>query len=543
MQFSRILFLNLLLLSLSSSYAQEAAFDGTTPLTPEEEAQAEDYIHQGLADKQFFENCTAENRKENGEKFSDLCAGTQAFDPDKKFLGVNSQLLEAMIPAVSQAYTAIMALPIKGRGGNEGAGKIHTQNKNNPEEKGDDKDDWCKYIPVAGEAVNIAYTQILNSKTQENYGAAKPAAKQKASFEALARTHKDQRTASQMQMGVYGATGACYVSMLFGKTFVPTKQSRTSLIIKAGAATVMTTFYALKAKAHKERAKLLTELANGLPGAGECNPFTETTCFCNEETSFSHDPANFQKFCMPQELVARNKDNTAYVCADKNGKADPTCACDASNSCIDSTIKAGAIDFGIAPTMMRDPLASLRPLSKGFGSGDLNGSNARNRALTNKALKGFKSDGPINLNSDQKKLAKDFAKLGIPMSVAALMAKQSSGSAGSLPSGLAGLGGDDSDLAQKMGLSAYKAPLKNAFKKGGSEGKKSSTAMNPFGSFKKSSTNNGGIEIDGKYASKATLAAEIHNNTDVSIFRVISNRYQRTGWKQFPEAFVEEQQQ
>ena len=61
MQFLKFFLLSSLLLNLA--FAQEAAFDGTTPLTPEEEAQSEDYIHQGVADRQYYENCTAENRK------------------------------------------------------------------------------------------------------------------------------------------------------------------------------------------------------------------------------------------------------------------------------------------------------------------------------------------------------------------------------------------------------------------------------------------------------------------------------------------------
>lgn len=506
----------LLLVFVSSSFAQEGAFN-QTDFTEEELNTADNYIHEGLAQREYLEACNQEDREANGERFVDLCV------QDRYAFGGDWQFLEALVPQVTELYSATLGMT---------GGKMDVTNKKTGETS--EKSDFCKWIPMVGEATNIAYTQIQQTKTQQNFDTSEPQSRQKAAFEALAKTHKDAKTASWMQVGVYGASGACYGAMLFPPN-IPTNQGE--IIAKVGASALIATFYGLKAKAHEKRAELLEALAEKMPGVGDCNPITDNLCFCNEESSFATDPANYQKYCMPEELVSNNSNNDAYVCADKNGNADPTCACDASNSCIDHVIKGGALDFGIAPTMMKDPLAALRPLNKGFGTGSISAANKRNRALADHVMKKYKPDRPINLNSAEKKLAGQIHKLGIPKAVAATMAKQASrNNKGSAPASIANF--DPSAMEKKYAATATKRAMKPKFEKGKSAGKSARSSSNPFGKFKNRG-GKGGVEIDGGYAEKARLAAEIHNNPGASIFQVISNRYQLSGWKQFPDAFEE----
>lgn len=518
MQFLKII---CLLIFTTAAFADESVFDGLdNSLTPDDEREADEYIHQGMADRTEIELCSPEKREEH----KDLCAqGNYARDEDSKnWLGINERKLEVMMPIVAGLYSNVLAMP----------GLDTISMKPGEDGKKEQKQDNCRIVAMVGEKANILFQTLQNASTQQTFQQTQPQARQVASFEALARTHRNQRTASQVQMGVFYGTAACYAAYMATGAAWDAKN-----IAKLGAAAVIGDFYRLKAKAHKERADLLDKLASQMPQAGDCNPHTRTTCFCAEETSFSHDPTNFQRYCVPPELVARNQNNDAYVCIDKNGNADATCACDASNSCIDHTFKTGALELGISPNIMKDPLAGLKPISKGFGTGNLNGAANRNRALANNMLKKYKPTEKRNLSDSQKKFAKDLVGLGIPAAVAAEMAALQTGRGGNLPASLASTPGDGS-LAKKLGIKApTREALNKRYQKGGRVATRSRGNDNPFGKFNKRSGNQGGVEIDGQYAQKATLAAEIHNNPGASIFQVISNRYQLSGWKQFPEAF------
>ena len=528
-----------LMISTQFALANEAGFDGLqNDITPQDEALAEDYMHQGVADRTFYDLCggTADedvsgsdrraNRKadeydvsKDGYVNSDLCTAEHGARTK------SGQFFEAMLPAVTKAY-AIIGIAPSLIGNNPDAGKLKQKDGSEA------KQDICKFIPLVGEGVNSAQQQISNSNTQQNFEAAQPQFRQRAAFEALIDSHETSKTAATMQSVVYGSTAACYgVYAATGTAWAEGNM----LILKIGAASLISFFYGKKAVAHKRRAEAIQKLIDKFPKNGDCNPVTETTCFCNEISSYETDPANYKKYCVPDQMAgAKQNGPGAYVCADAKGKVDPSCECEKTNSCIDKTLKMAALDLGFPPTMLKDPLASLKPLSAGFGAGTLGASDSRNRNIAKKLMNQYKPKKPINLSPAQLKLAKQMNKMGIPKALAARMASMPTGSNTSLPAGLADISGGNFG---KTAIANLRKP-KPKFQKGGSVAKKSSRSSNPFGKFgKRGGGSRGGIQIDGSYAKKATLAAEIHSNTDVSIFRVISNRYQRTGWKQFPDAF------
>ncbi|MBD66701.1 MAG: hypothetical protein CME62_15945 [Halobacteriovoraceae bacterium] len=527
-------------------YAQEAAFDEAKPLTDEEEYKSGTYIHQGMADKKAAEMC---NEGQGG--FKDICRNR-----DRAFDGGTMGTIESMLPAVTMAYTMITQIgggkfkaveknsngEAMYEGGSEGPisqsqyDQLEPSQQEGLKKKKKEKTDYCGYIPMAGEAINLAQTQMMNQKNQQAYQQTKPEARQAGTFYTLAKAHKDQAKASKLQMGVWGATTGCYAAYLaFGGVSGDWK-----IYAKMAGSTLITLFYKKKIDAHKKRAKILEEMAKELPQAGDCNPFTHTSCFCNESTSFAFDPGNYNKFCVPDPFVARNKDNDAVSCVTQNGQPDPSCSCVAKKTCINRVLQGGALDFGIPPTMMKDPLAGLKPLSEGFGTGNISSATDRNLANARKALEKYKPLGKITLDDKQKETARSLSSMGIPKPVAAMMARNGSQFGGGTlpPSFTSGLG---EDLPEKTGDNQLASINRNlgAFKAGGRVKRRGGSGeKNPFAKFGKKKNNaKGGAVMENDYYRRATAEAEIIRDPGVSIFKVINNRYQVSGWKKFPSAF------
>lgn len=85
--------ISLLFIALSVQ-AQDSAYDSTeNNLTAEDEAKAQNYIHQGMADQEYREMCFDEDGKQKS-----ICRNnSMAFDG-----GMGT--LEAMMPAITKAY-------------------------------------------------------------------------------------------------------------------------------------------------------------------------------------------------------------------------------------------------------------------------------------------------------------------------------------------------------------------------------------------------------------------------------------------------------
>lgn len=543
----------LLITSLSSSvFAQEAAFDDVKTLSAQEEAKAEEYIHQGLSEKEALKMC-----EEGNEKMKNLCDSKDAF-------GGGS--LEAMMPAVTKAYTLIVQFgggkleKFKEANGNPvykdtETGEVFKANKDgsytdfDPEKPGEtvekdteDETDYCAMVATAGEVVGTALTTLNNNKSYENYEKATPEAKQAASFRTLSKNHKDMKKTSQIQGGVWAGVSGCYASMMIWGNVKPSPMT----IIKTAGAVLIGGFYLKKASAHGKRAKLLSAMADELPQAGDCNPYTDTTCFCNEDSSPRVDIANYNKFCIPSVFSNRNQNNDATICVDQAGKADAQCSCAQTNSCLDKNFKIGGMKFGLSPLQMQDPLAGISPLGKGFGAGDLNTAN-KNLNLAKKALANYKPDSLPNLSDSEKKLANTYSKLGIPKPAAALLAKKAAGinpSSSSLSALGGAMGSGISSNQGKNAIAGYSGPAKKtkSFSNGGNANgvKKSRTnkSYNPFGRRNKT-TKTSGVHIE-DFATKAQREAEIVPDKSRPIFDIISHRYKMSAWKEFQDTIKSE---
>ena len=536
-------FLALLVVSFSIcsvSFADESAFDSVMeePISPEDEAKGDNYIHQGIANKKASEMCA-----EGKGGYKDIC------DEDKYgFAGGGMRKLESLIPALTKAYSMFSMMGGSAGGftansldkngeqiyqDTDGKTKGVTQETEGATEKTENKPDYCGYIAMIGEGASAAYTMVKNDKTEENFKSEKPEARQAASFYALAENHKTMEKGAKVQMGVWSATAGCYVVYATQASY----QGDWKVYAKMAAAGFIGLYYKKKADAHGERADLLEQMAKDLPGAGDCNPFSNKTCFCAEETSIQSDPINFRNICLPKLLAKRTGDeDEAFVCADANGKADLECDCIKSNTCADRKLKIAGINLGLGPTVLKDPLAAMKPISKGFGGADVDAAARRNLALANKTLKKFSPKKAPKLNNDQKKIANELFKNGIPKAAAAYLAKGFGGSdSAKLPSSaLAGLGGSPSGkYIRKASLSKNK---KGNFKSGGTIRGKSTRGKGAFSRFgkKKGSKNTQAIHIE-DFAKKAEREAEIVTDTSKGIFDIISYRYKVSAWREFKD--------
>lgn len=547
----------LILLLSSNIFADESIFDGTDPMTDQELQESETYIHQGKAERIYKDQCVDENGI-----ISTICSNdTSAFGKDvaKGEKKSTMQSLEEMMPMVTMAYSNFSAmLPIKyvdkknggpiytdgkseftkqknGSYANKDGQVIDPKGNKDVDKKTKDGQDYCGIIPQVGSTAVTFYEQTMDKKNQQNFDNSNPQTKQSASFLSLAKAHKDRAKTAKIQMGIWGATGACYAGMMLTNTI----SANVGAIVKTGAAGFLAYYFNLKKKAHEEKAALLEQMASQYPGAGDCNPITATTCFCNEETSPMSDPSNYQDKCVPKSYH-KNFANNSFICIDANKKADPACDCKKTGSCIDAAFKTMGMQIGLNPSMMKDPLAGIAPLSNGFGTNGLDNITDKNLAFMKKAMKKIKPENlnNLNLNNKQKKLAKSFAKAGIPGSFAAVMAKSANGSSTAPSIATSGLGRSGIGLSGKgMKTAMQKARKIKYGKAGGSRRKKrrGSTSGSRFGRFRKKGRKGvSGVQIM-NFAAKAQREAEISKDTSKPIFDIITYRYKASAWREFKD--------
>ncbi|MEX0798886.1 MAG: hypothetical protein WD025_05550 [Bacteriovoracaceae bacterium] len=544
-----------LLAPLGFSY--EGAFDPGKTLTEEEEHEADNYIHQGLADTAYHEMC-----EDNDDCFT-----------EQAWTSKTGKTLETMMPMVSKMYGMFGGLagaklnanvsndhgeilkddkgdlvPTEGGKYARPDGSVVDADSDavkNADNKTQEKPDYCSYIPTATETVAATFQQSQNEQTQQNYNNAAPEAQQKASFEALAKMHKDRAETAKYQYAGWGSTAGCYAAMAaFSAVAMDVKT--TAKMVAAG---VIAGFYVAKEKAHNERADMLKDMAKQLPGAGDCNPHTETTCFCAEETSYGSDPTNYMKYCVA-EALRRDDNRPGFPCATKDGKPDPECGCKKRNNCLKTTLAKGALELGLNAAQMKDPMAGIEPFSSGYGSGKLGDITARNLARAKRELGKIKTREKINLggNKEAQKIAKQLFDQGVPKALAASVAKQAAASNSVTPPGASGSMAALKPKSQDLNQAFPSSKGKKRMKSGGSvksKSKKSSYAANPYGRKRRARSGTTGAEII-EFAERATSQAEkaaISKDKGRPIFEIITYRYKMRAWKEFEESMKEATQE
>ncbi len=477
---------------ISSTYADESDFDGLESKTAEEIELSETFMHESRNQAQADAACA------DSKDYSDLCTNETLASKSE-----SAQKLEQLMPVVAKIYSMVITV-----GSKEG--------------------DRCGIIAGAVEAGAVVMQGLANQTISKNLEASNTMSTQAQSFYAMSDKHKSLKNQATLQAGGWGATAVCYGFKLAKEIKVPKNVKKILMTsLKLGGAITMGTFYTKKAINHKKRQKQLIDIAKKLPNVGDCNPVTETTCFCAEDTSQTTYPAKYQKYCVAQEFSNRAGKPTS--CVTSTGLADPNCNCKLTNSCITSRVGELGIELGFGKSAIQSMIDGIKPLGTGFVSANFQAVSDKNLAFAKKQLKKappLKSDP--NLSSDQKKTASLLASLGIPKSVAANISKQPSRK---LPSSVSTI----EPTVRKKRTNAITYNNSPSFKKGGTIRKKksSSSARNSiFSRKKKSSAGSTGIEID-NYMAKAQREAEITKDTSKPIFDIISYRYKKSAWREF----------
>lgn len=254
--------------SLDSSFANK------TDLTDAQAKEAKEFVHQGKKEQAYKQGCA-----QNG--LGD-CSGSNI---DSKFP------IETLI---GKAYAMIFGGLgfLSGRGGPTMNSKVKTNkpdSTNAPSSKPGSESttkqdktqtDYCMYGAIAYELLATQIQSSLQKKAQADT-ASLSGDPQLQALANLKETHKARQKTATMQSTVYGAITACYAYYgTFGGAATDWKYW-----VKLGGAGLLTTLYASKAQKHAKASKAVQKVIDGLPKAGDCNPWTGSACFCKEESS------------------------------------------------------------------------------------------------------------------------------------------------------------------------------------------------------------------------------------------------------------------
>lgn len=402
-----------------------------------------------------------------------------------------------------------------------------------------EEEDWCSKIPMATELISGA-TQIFKEANIEERKLDEGSDLQRNSLYALKDTHLQRSKTAQIQAAGWLATSACYVGYIT-KGFVTGYPVNAATYLKLGASGFLGTFYQIKVKKHKTYANEIDSLIAELPTKGECNPHTDTHCFCAEMTSMQVDPANYKKYCVP-EVYQNTGVLDPMSCVDKDMNIDNNCDCKKSQSCISHQMtRTNPIGLNIGTAAVGDALKDMHALNRGdYASANLaNSASAKNaHRIKNTLKKGSSKFNNSPTNTKDKDLVRSIMSAGVPASIAkklanskdnALSLQMSRATAASLDRKKgSGLKSAISNGSLKFSNSKFKNP----------SGKKNSN-YNPLSILNKrrGSNNAGQAKVEvlnfGNEANAAMNAAEISRNSSQNIFDIISNRYTTSAWRKF----------
>lgn len=526
----RLICLHLALLMLTSAlFAQttesiDSSFAKPTNMTDKQMEDAKNFNHTGIKDRAYKEGCAKINDCKDDEGFP----------------------LEMII---GKAYALIFGGMLGGMGGptltkkptgdaagkaTDGTAKVGEQTAAKPgaaagkDAKADKESqrDYCMYAAMAWETLGGMIQQGLQKKAEGSASGVGDV--QLQSLISLKETHKARKTTASWQAGVYGAVSACYGAMAFTGV-----QTDWKYWAKLGGAVALTGLYVKKAKKHDKASKKVQEVIDSLPKTGECNPWTNTSCFCKELTSKEYFPTEYQEVCVLNNGNIETP-KVALGCGTVvNNKVtyDKECKCKQTNSCMKTSLKAYNPKFDLSKNFMNQANAGFDLLGSGdFDQAKLDSYSTSAAALASKLQPKKGSIPDVNLNAEQKKTA-DAMAAHMPSNIAALAA--ASGRSAN-PSGIQEA---SSKTASVSKLSAeMKDKLGDAldvdYKVGGGfdSGSSDDPGFQIAGLPGQESGNSGGTEVV-SFAEQAISKADVSNAPETPIFDIISNRYRRSGWE------------
>lgn len=513
----------LILLSLPSivvGQSLDQSFENPTELTDKQMSDAKGFEHSGIKDRAIKEGCAGLNDcKEEDEGF-----------PIEMVIGKAYALLGmmsgggGMMPGLTKKPEA----------------KVEIEGPPNPAdppapaagaEKAETQPDYCMMVAMGYETLGGVIQDHLQKKAETKNKEIQDT--QVQALLNLKETHKARKTTANWQSAIYGGVTACYVGMAFtGEIATDWKYWA-----KLGGATALTALYIKKANKHDKAAKKVQLVIDSLPKAGECNPWTKTSCFCSEPTSKERYPANYQEVCV---LNGGNFDTpkVATGCgAVVGGKLtfDEKCKCKETNSCMKSNFKTYNPEFSVATNYMNEANKAFDLLNSGmYDEGKVSAVSYAAGAMASK-VKGklnTRTIPKVALNDEQKKMAAELAAY-VPAPLASVAAASNSDYSGgvkeSAGSSAAALGSLPSSLKEKLADTKIKANYRQGG--GGSTYKPKSERPDFSFGFPKTgeAESASGTEVL-SFAEQAISKADVNNTPETPIFDIISNRYRRSGW-------------
>ncbi len=494
-------------------------------LTDQDKDLSENFVHGEKVQRIYEEECTANSETE------DACLGNKA---DPKFMGMKS----SMVSALAKAYVMIMGTA----GGDlsttksswakpSDAAKTADDSANQTTNSKDEQKDYCKYIPIATEAIGMFNTttdqqSISNLPTKES-------SQQRDSLLKAAANHESRAKTAKIQTTGWGAGTACYLAMM---SMSSATWGSTGNLLKLGASALLTKFYYDQIEAHEKYADKTKEIANNLPGKGDCNPITDKLCFCAEETSKKRP--DYQQYCQPQmsnRAIAYTSER--MTCIDENMKEDPACRCAQTDTCVDKKVMTTISGFNGQSLLSSPSISDFSTLAKGeLTSKSLtNAQTSLNNALAK--LKELDSKVELEpntiLNAAQKNEAKLLESMGIPANLAQRVATTALSS--EAKKNMAKFNGSFNNTRRNYSNSSARKK-NNILTFSGGDGinsnkrtvvKKKPDFLSRFG---KKKTKKNSQEVL-KFAEQAEKQAQISKNSDRKIFDIISRRYQVSGWR------------
>lgn len=525
------IFILILSLMTSSLHAKEG-FTRDTGFDPDnlsdgDKTLSETYEHQGYTDRAKEELCDKAQHGDTTEWYN-TTNETESVNPCEQsadkidvLWGITPQTAEIMMKAVAMVFQMGSSYKVKTTTPPVEAG-------GKPTEKEEKKDDYCRYIAMATEAVAMAKQQIdqATNKLDDTDDTSQ--------VEALYRTresHTSRASNSKIQAAGWGLTAGCYTVQLAMNAASMVKAIDIIIMsAKIGLSTFATIFYIRSIARHEAYADAINDIIKEMPKKGECNPITENHCFCAEPETMNdpeHCAANIR-----QRQIAQGK---RVACVDSRGQGDPNCNCLTSNSCYDKTymnMLGGGVTFGNSAEKVAGK--NVAELSRGnvgalIASGETGAQNALKKVLRkSKSLIG-KLPRSKSLNSRNKSIAREIAATGIHPRLAALAASVKT------PPGAKKFASKFRDQigSGKFDPSKYKKKRNRTIRLSGGRGLRGNLSSNK----RRKKKGNKAQKITSKkgnilsYAEKAQQSAQISQRPEKNIFQIISRRYQISGWK------------
>jgi hypothetical protein len=490
--------------NLGFTQALDSAFSTPTHMTDQQAKAAESFRHDGQRAAIVEKDC-----KTNPT----VC------DQDK--VGKHGQVLmhHALEDNIGRLYSIMF-------GAGALVGQAPQMKVKNSEAK---SKDYCIYLALGYEAIAGIVQQTMQQEAAQSSSSLDP---QKRALVNLREMHKARQRTSTYQATAYGTTATCYAVRATGKVG-PQLAMDKMFFAKMAAAGGLATLYGKKALKHKQAVKLIDGIISKLDNAEKCDPWTGTTCFCNEPSSSKKYAAHYQEVCV------LNKGDfevpkAAFGCGVMvNGAMtlDRACRCQQTNTCFKGKLTAYNPQFNMGKNFMDLANKGFEELSSGeFDEGRLNKYNLDNAAYLGQLQGKLKSNLPsINLNDEQKSLAESLAGI-VPPAVAAMAV---TAPAGSPPAG--GLmGGAETAALEKLpeNLKERVNAMDVQYKQGGGQAVAGSEPEFTFPGMPGQEKIEGGSEVIG-FAEQAVSKADVSNAPETAIFDIISNRYRRSAWEKF----------